>query len=172
MNDWRALKGGGALLIVNGNLLALPVLGPLTPVIGALLPSPIKGYNVAKEADCTFEVSDGFIISDNIEVESSAYRIFSRGNIDFIRDDIDFNAEVRLRGLGILLFPVTQLLAYKGSGTVGNAKWSPRIFGGGNKDERKPPSERELREAKKISGSGGKAGETPSAPKRKPLFGD
>lgn len=172
MNDWRALKGGGALLIVNGNLLALPVLGPLTPVIGALLPSPIKGYNVAKEADCTFEVSDGFIISDNIEVESSAYRIFSRGNIDFIRDDIDFNAEVRLRGLGILLFPVTQLLAYKGSGTVGNAKWSPRIFGGGNKDERKPPSEKELREAKKISGSGGKAGETPSAPKRKPLFGD
>lgn len=171
MNDWRALKGGGALLIVNGNLLALPVLGPLTPVIGALLPSPIKGYNVAKEADCTFEVSDGFIVSDNIEVESSAYRIFSRGNIDFIRDDIDFNAEVRLRGLGILLFPVTQLLAYKGSGTVGNAKWSPRIFGGGNKDERKPPTEKELREAKKIGG-GAKTGEMPSAPKRKPLFGN
>lgn len=173
MNDWRALKGGGALLIVNGNLLALPVLGPLTPVIGALLPSPIKGYNVAKEADCTFEVSDGFIVSDNIEVESSAYRVFSRGNIDFIRDDIDFNAEVRLRGLGILLFPVTQLLAYKGSGTVGNAKWSPRIFGGGNKDERKPPSEMELREAQKIRGNPAKAAEEkPSTPKRKPLFGN
>jgi hypothetical protein len=173
MNDWRSLKGGGALLIVNGNLLALPVLGPLTPVIGALLPTPIKGYNVAKEADCTFEVSDGFIVTDNIEVESSAYRIRSRGNIDFIRDDIDFTAEAHMRGLGILLFPVTQLLAYKGSGTVGNAKWSPRIFGGGNKDERKPPTEKELREAQKIGGNPAKAAdEKPSAPKRKPLFGN
>ncbi len=173
MNDWRALKGGGALLIVNGNLLALPVLGPLTPVIGALLPSPIKGYNVAKKADCTFEVSDGFIVSKNIEVESSAYRVFCRGNIDFIRDDIDFTAEARMRGLGILLFPVTQLLAYKGSGTVGDAKWSPRIFGGGNKDERKPPTEMELREAQKIGGNPARAAEEkPAAPKRKSLFGN
>jgi hypothetical protein len=174
MNDWRTLKGGGALLIVNGNLLALPVLGPLTPVIRALLPSPIKGYNVAKEADCTFEVSDGFIVSDNIEVESSAYRVFSHGNIDFIRDDIDFNAEVRMRGLGILLFPVTQLLAYRGSGTVGDAQWSPRIFGDGNKDERKPPSEKEMREAQKIGGGSPAraAEEKPATPKRKPLFGN
>jgi hypothetical protein len=171
MNDWKALKGGGALIIVNGNLLALPVLGPLTPIIGAFLPSPIKGYNVAKKADCTFEVSDGFIVSENIEAESSAFRIFTRGNIDFIRDDIDFNAEVRLRGLGILLFPVTQLLAYKGSGTVGDAKWSPRIFGGGNKDERKPPTEEELREAQKIGGNPSQRMSEPPPPKRKPLFG-
>jgi hypothetical protein len=171
MNDWKALKGGGALIIVNGNLLALPVLGPLTPIIGAFLPSPIKGYNVAKKADCTFEVSDGFIVSENIEAESSAFRIFTRGNIDFIRDDIDFNAEVRLRGLGILLFPVTQLLAYKGSGTVGDAKWSPRIFGGGNKDERRPPTEEELREAQKIGGNPSQRMSEPPPPKRKPLFG-
>ncbi|MCB1275881.1 AsmA-like C-terminal region-containing protein [Prosthecobacter sp.] len=171
MNDWKALKGGGALTILNGNLLALPVLGPLTPIIGAILPSPIKGYNVAKKADCTFEVADGFVVSENIEAESGAYRIFTRGNIDFIRDDIDFNAEVRLRGLGILLFPVTQLLAYKGSGTVGDAKWSPRIFGGGNKDERKPPTKEELREAQKIGGNPSQRMSEPPPPKRKPLFG-
>ncbi len=173
MNDWKALKGGGALSILNGNLMALPVLGPLTPVIGAMLPPLIKGYNVAKKADCSFEVSDGFIVTNNIEAESSSYRIFSRGNIDFIRDDIDFNAEVRLRGLGVLLFPVTQLMAYKGSGTVGDAKWSPRIFGGGNKDERKPPTDAELKAAQKIGGNPSKpASESTAPPKRKPLFGN
>ena len=170
MNDWKALKGGGALIIVNGNLLALPVLGPLTPVIGAILPSPIKGYNVAKKADCTFEVSDGFIVTENVEAESSAFRIFSRGNVDFVRDDIDFNAEVRMRGLGILLFPVTQLMAYKGSGTLKDTHWSPRIFGGGNKDERKPPSEKELREAQRIGGSPPKAKTSTAPPKPRPLF--
>lgn len=174
MNDWRALKGGGVLIIVNGNLLALPVLGPLTPVIGALLPSPIKGYNVAKEANCTFDVSDGFIVTKNIEAESSSYRIKSSGNIDFIRDDIDFNAEVSIRGItGLVLFPVTKLLAYKGSGTVGDAKWHPRIFGGGNKDERKPPTETELREAQKIRGNPSQStGGSSEPPKRKPLFGN
>lgn len=172
MNDWKALKGGGALIIVNGNLLALPVLGPLTPIIGAFLPSPIKGYNVAKKADCTFEVADGFIVTENIEAQSSAFRIFSRGNIDFIRDDIDFNAEVRMRGLGILLFPVTQLLAYKGSGTVGDTKWSPRIFGGGNNDERKPPTEKELQEAQRIGGNPARPKAPPSAPRQRPLFGN
>jgi hypothetical protein len=172
MNDWRALKGGGALFILNGNLLALPVLGPLTPVIGALLPPPIKGYNVAKNADCTFEVSDGFIVTKNISAESSAFRISSSGNIDFIRDDIDFNAEVSIRGItGLVLFPVTKLLAYKGSGTVSDTKWTPRIFGGGNKDDRKPPTEMELREAQKIGGNPSKAVQEPSTPKRKPLFG-
>ncbi len=172
MNDWKALKGGGALIIVNGNLLALPVLGPLTPIIGAFLPSPIKGYNVAKKADCTFEVADGFIVTQNVEAESSAFRIFSRGNVDFIRDDIDFNAEVRMRGLGILLFPVTQLLAYKGSGTLKDTHWSPRIFGGGNNDERDPPTKEKLLEAQRIGGSPAKAKSKPAPQKPRPLFGN
>jgi hypothetical protein len=174
MNDWKALKGGGALIIVNGNLLALPVLGPLTPIIGAFLPSKIKGYNVAKRADCTYEVADGFIVTENVEAESSAFRIVSRGNVDFIRDDIDFNAEVRLRGLGILLFPVTQLLAYKGSGTSGDTKWHPRIFGGGNKDERTPPNEKVLQEAQRIRGSpaGPKATTPAPQPRQRALFGN
>ena len=172
MNDWKALKGGGALIIVNGNLLALPVLGPLTPIIGAFLPSPIKGYNVAKKADCTFEVSDGFIVTENVEAVSSAFRIFSRGNVDFIRDDIDFNAEVRMRGLGILLFPVTQLMAYKGSGTLKDTNWSPRIFGGGNNDERKPPTEKQLLEAQRIGGNPSKPKTSPAPPKQRALFGN
>ncbi len=175
MDDWRQLKGGGALYILNGNLLALPVLGPLTPIIGAILPSPIRGYNIAKEADCTFDVSDGFIVTKNIEAQTGSFRISSRGNIDFIRDDIDFTAEVSVRGItGLVLFPVTKLLAYKGSGTISNTKWTPRIFGGGNKDDRRPPSAADLREAQRIGGGSGSGAPAkpaaPPPPRRKSLF--
>lgn len=178
MDDWRALKGGGALFILNGNLLALPVLGPLTPIIGAILPSPIRGYNIAKDANCTFEVSDGFIVTKNIEALTKSFRINSSGNIDFIRDDIDFNAEVSVRGIGgLVLFPVTKLLAFKGSGTVGNTKWLPRIFGGGNNDERRPPTAQELREAQRIGSGNTKPAPAPATqkqqpPRRRPLFGN
>jgi hypothetical protein len=172
MNDWKALKGGGALIIVNGNLLALPVLGPLTPCHRRLPALADQGLQRRQKGGLHLQTSRTASSSaENIEAESSAFRIFTRGNIDFIRDDIDFNAEVRLRGLGILLFPVTQLLAYKGSGTVGDAKWSPRIFGGGNKDERRPPTEEELREAQKIGGNPSQRMSEPPPPKRKPLFG-
>lgn len=173
MDDWQALKGGGALYILNGNLLALPVLGPLTPVIGAILPAPIKGYNVAKEAGCTYDVADGFIVTKDVEALTSAFRINSSGNIDFIRDDIDFNAEVSVRGLtGLVLLPVTKLLAYKGTGTVGDARWSPRIFGTRNKDDRKPPSEKDLNEAKKIEGTPARSQGGTMRPRQKPLFGN
>ena len=68
--------------------------------------------------------------------------------MDFIRDDIDFTAEARVRGLpGLVFLPVSRLLEYKGEGTVGDAKWKPRLFGltGSDKEgDRKAPTEAEL----------------------------
>lgn len=131
MNDWGALKGGGSLIIVNGNLMSLPILGPLTPLIGALLPRPIAGYNIAKEADCTFDVSDGYFRTRNLEALTSSFRITSRGDVNFIRDDIDFDAEVRVRGLlGIPLLLVSELFAFHGTGTIADSKWAPKILSG------------------------------------------
>jgi hypothetical protein len=158
MEEWKALKGGGVLIIVNGNLYAIPVLGPLTPLLGAMLPKPIGGYNVAKEANCTFKVADGFIVTEDMEALTSTFRIISKGAIDFIRDDIDFTAEVRVRGLpGIVFLPVSRLLEYKGEGTVGDPKWKPRLFGltGSDKEgDRAAPTKAQLDAAVRDAESG------------------
>lgn len=143
--DWQKLKGNGVAIIVNGNLYAIPIIGPLTSLISAVIPAPIKGYNVAKEANCTFKVADGFIVTDNFEALTSAFRIVTKGDVDFIKDDIDFEAQVRVRGItGIVLRPVSELLEYHGEGTVGKPQWHLNPFGiGGGKKERngrKPPA--------------------------------
>ena len=131
MDDWKQLKGSGVLIIVNGNLLSVPILGPLTPIIGALLPRPIAGYNIAKKADCTFDVSDGFVRTKDLEALTTSFRIVSKGEIDFIKDDIDFDAEVTVRGLfGIVFLPISKVLTYRGTGTVSETKWSPKILSG------------------------------------------
>jgi hypothetical protein len=131
MGDWRTLTGKGALTILNGNLYAVPILGPLTPLLGALLPRPIKGYNVAKEADCTFQVADGFASTEDIEALTTVFRLVSKGKVDFLEDRIQFEAQVKFRGLpGLVLFPVSEILEYVGEGTVGNAVWRPRYFSG------------------------------------------
>ncbi len=140
VNDWQALKGSGVLIIVNGNLMSVPVLGPLTPIIGALLPRPIAGYNIAKEMSCNFTVADGFMITKDLVALTASFRVTSRGRVNFIQDDIDFDAEVRLRGLlAIPTFLLSELLAYRGSGTISNTRWVPKLLGGGRPGAPGPP---------------------------------
>ncbi len=178
LNDWQKLKGNGVAIIVNGNLYAIPIIGPLTSLLTAVIPSPIKGYNVAKEANCTFNVADGFIVTDNFEALTSAFRIVTNGNVDFIKDSIDFDAQVRVRGLpGIVLRPVSELLEYKGEGTVGKPQWRLNPFGiaGGKKvgireDGRRVP-EPAPKEETKPEGSSESGGSLPSRLKRILPFG-
>ncbi|MDB6120587.1 MAG: AsmA-like C-terminal region [Verrucomicrobiaceae bacterium] len=154
MNDWKALRGTGAMVLLNGNLYAVPVLGPLTPLLGALLPTPIKGYNVAREANCTFQVGDGFVATDDFEALTSSFKLLARGAVDFIKDDINFTAKARARGLpGLVLLPVSELLEYKGEGTVKVPNWRPHYFSvgeGRRPDERIAPSAAELGAANKA----------------------
>lgn len=158
LNDWKALKGSGVGIILNGNLYAIPVLGPLTPLLGALLPRPIAGYNVAKEANCTFKVADGFAVSEDIVALTSTFKIVSHGNINFVDDIVDLNAQARVRGLpGLVLLPVSGLLEFKGEGTVANTRWRPRFFslpGRGKGDNREAPTAAELEAAERAGGTG------------------
>lgn len=148
MNDWKALKGSGVIIIVNGNLMSVPILGPLTPLLGAVLPKPIAGYNIAKEASCNFTVEDGFVTTNDLVALTTSFRITSRGNVNIIRDEIDFDAEVRVRGLlAIPTFLLSELLGYRGTGTVANTKWSPKLLGGGGREvapPQEPPKRRSL----------------------------
>lgn len=129
MGSWKSLNGQGAIVILNSNLYAVPILGPLTPLLGSLLPKPIKGYNVAKEANATFKVADGFAVTDDTEALTGVFKIAAKGKIDFIEDRIFFHAQAKFRGLpGLVLFPVSQILEYTGEGTVEDPVWRPRFF--------------------------------------------
>lgn len=142
-DDWKTLKGDGVAIIVNGNLYAVPILGPLTPLLGGFLPAPIKGFNVAKEATCTFNVEDGFVYTGNLEALTAAFRLVAKGNANFIDDKVEFDAQARMRGLpGIVLRPVSELLEYQARGSIGDPAWKPRIFnlgkGSANTEAEKP----------------------------------
>lgn len=173
LNDWLSLKGGGAAIIVNGNLYAVPILGPLTPLLGSILPGQIKGYNVAKEANCTFEVADGYVMTENFEALTSVFKIALGGKIDFIRDAVDLNAQVRIRGLpGLVFMPFSELLEYRGEGSIKDTEWNARILKGtqNKTTSREPPTAANLREAERIAGEGKKP-VAPEQPKRPvPLF--
>jgi hypothetical protein len=146
VNDWQALKGNGALTILNGDLYSIPIVGLLAPMLGTILPKQIAGYNIAKEADCTFDVADGFILTKDFEALTSTFKILLDGKIDFIRDALDLTAQVRVRGLpGIVFLPFSELLQYKGEGSISKARWTSKILKGVTPDKRddKPGAEKE-----------------------------
>ena len=128
INDWQALKGNGALTILNGDLYSIPIVGLLAPMLGTILPKQIAGYNIAKEADCTFDVADGFILTKDFEALTSTFKILLDGKIDFIRDALDLTAQVRVRGLpGIVFLPFSELLQYKGEGSISKAQLTAQV---------------------------------------------
>jgi len=132
--DWTTLRGDGVAIIVNGNLYAVPILGPLTPLLGGFLPSPIKGYNVAKEANCTFTIQNGFVFTEDLEALTTAFRLVARGNANFIKDEVEFDAQARIRGLpGLVLRPVSELLEYQARGTISEPAWKPRLLNFGSR---------------------------------------
>ncbi len=127
--DPRSLRGEGVAIILNGNLYAVPILGPLTPLLGGFLPAPIKGYNVAKEANCTFTVQDGRVYTSDVEALTAAFRLVAKGNADFVDDKVEFDAQARIRGLpGLVFRPVSELLEYHARGSIGDPQWKSRLF--------------------------------------------
>jgi hypothetical protein len=131
-DQWKALTGNGVMMVENGSLYAVPILGPLTPLISKLLPKEVAGYNVANTASCTFKVSDGSWITDDLDALTSAFKILVGGKYDFIEDAANFRAQVRVRGLpGILLIPFSELLQYQGVGQLSQTLWTPLLLSGG-----------------------------------------
>ncbi len=174
LDNWKALKGTGALTILNGNLYSIPIVGMLAPVLGTILPKQIAGYNIAKEADCTFSVANGFLMTKDFEALTSTFKILLDGSIDFINDRLDMNAQVRVRGLpGIVFLPFSELLEYKGSGDTANPKWEAKLLRGVSQSER---ATRPGNDPAMIKDAGEKAAETikPLLPQLKkaltPLF--
>ncbi len=135
-DNWKALQGEGAAIILNGNLYAVPILGPLTPLLDNLLPGKIKDYNVATEANCTFRIADGFVTTDNFEALTGVFKLASSGRINFIDDAVDLTTQVRVRGLpGIVLRPFSELFEFRGEGTVKDTRWTPSLLKGVPRDK-------------------------------------
>ncbi|MEX1010029.1 MAG: hypothetical protein WEC72_01665, partial [Chthoniobacterales bacterium] len=54
-NQPAQMRGSGNLLVENGNVFAMPVLGPLSAVLGTIIPG--AGYQTARKATCDFRVA-------------------------------------------------------------------------------------------------------------------
>ncbi len=143
----RAMTGGGNLIVENGNVFAIPVLGPLSVVLDTIIPG--TGYQTARKATCDFRVANGEIRTDNLDVIGQGFSMIGQGSLYFVEDKMDFSVRINAQGVpGIILYPVSKLFEYVSDGKLSDPQWRPRIL------------------PKSGSGSGGKPTKTDGQPSR------
>jgi hypothetical protein len=122
----RLMQGSGKVSVANGDVFAIPVFGPLSGLLGAVIPG--FGYSIARDATANFTIKSGIIHTDNLEAAGKLFSMVGHGDIHFLDDKLDFDVRVDPKGPGILLTPVYKLFEYKGEGSLKNPDWHPKRF--------------------------------------------
>lgn len=139
----REMRGSGKLLVENGNVFAIPVLGPLSAVLNSIIPG--AGYQTARRATCDYTVSNGEIRTDNLDVVGQGFSMIGHGLLFYVDDRMDFSVRINAQGVpGLLLYPVSKLFEYVSDGKLSEPEWHPRILpkGGNGKKPDKSADEK------------------------------
>jgi len=144
----RKFNGKGALALEKGNLFSVPMLGPISQLIGAVLGNKNPTEEKAKDASCAYVIKDGIMYSNDFLATTRSLKFTGEGKIDLKKKEIDLLVRMNARGLfGFLTLPLRPfmgLFQFKGVGPVRNPKWKTTVFttpARGKKDPifRKPP---------------------------------
>lgn len=139
-DEGRRVDGAGELTVTDGNVFAIPFLGPFSGILNAILPG--AGYNQAHKATASFTVKEGIFNTQNLRIEGAAFTLLGNGDLHFLDDKMRFHARINARGLpSVMLFPVSKLFEYTADCRLSKPVWKPRILNRLEKagDEREAP---------------------------------
>ena len=121
------MTGKGNLLISNGNVLAMPILGPLSLLLGEVIPG--FGYQSARDASADFTVENGAITTRDLLIKGKGFSMIGNGSIFYLEDRMNMNIRLNAQGLpGVVLFPVSKIFEYESVGTAKHPKWRPKLL--------------------------------------------
>jgi len=121
------MRGSGTIRIEDGNVFAIPVLGPFSEILGTILPG--VGYQTARVATADFSVADEIINTKNLLIEGAGFSMIGAGDIHFMTSQLEMSMRVNAKGIpGLVFYPVSKLFEYISTGTVADPGWRPKII--------------------------------------------
>jgi len=127
MGQENLMLGSGSIRVEDGNVFAIPVLGPFSEILGTILPG--VGYQTARAATADFTAANEIINTKNLVIEGAGFSMHGAGDIHFMTSRLDMSMRINARGIpGIVFYPVSKLLEYISTGTVGKPAWRPKII--------------------------------------------
>ena len=125
-SDSRKMRGSGKLEVTHGDVFAIPVFGPLSEILNAILPG--SGYSIARKATSSFTIKDGVFHTDDFEAQGRLFSLLGHGDVYFADDKLDFSIRADMHGPGVLLMPMYKLFEYEGTGSAKHPDWHPKRF--------------------------------------------
>ncbi len=126
-SDARKMRGTGKLEVTNGDVFAIPIFGPLSDLMNAVLPGSM-GYSIARKATASFNIKDSIIHTDDFEVAGKLFSMLGHGDLYFLDDKLDFTVRMSANGPAALLTPMYKLFEYTGEGSLKHPDWHPKRF--------------------------------------------
>ena len=131
-SDIRRFNAKGGLDLKKGNLVSLPVLGPLSPLMAGILGDKRLGYERAKNGQAHFEITNGIWKTQNLIATSENIVLTGNGWVDLKTKKMDMTVRANVRGLlGIIAIPLTPfqgLFQFRGTGQFTSPKWQSSPF--------------------------------------------
>ncbi|VVM04540.1 hypothetical protein MAMC_00102 [Methylacidimicrobium cyclopophantes] len=127
VGNLASLTGEGDFDVRDGYILSIPFLGGLSTGMSTVIPD----FAMAKadQAHAHFSVGNGEVSTGQFNIASVAFTIIGKGNYNFLHDNLEADARVNVRGpMGTILFPISKLFEYHGSGKLAAPEWKPRNF--------------------------------------------
>ena len=125
-DEARTMRGRGEVLVTEGNVFAIPFLGPFSGILNSIVPG--MGLSVARRAGASFTLDAGTIETKDLVIEGAGFSMFGNGKLFFLDDRMNFNMRVNAQGLpGVLLFPVSKLLEYTSDDKLSKPVWRARV---------------------------------------------
>jgi AsmA-like protein len=122
----RHMSGTGKVEVTDGDVFAIPVFGPISDILNAILPG--SGYSIARKATASFTIKDGIIHTEDFETAGKLFSMLGRGDLYFLDDKLDFELRMSAHGPGVLLTPMYKLFEYTGEGSLKKPNWHPKRF--------------------------------------------
>lgn len=140
--DVKGLDAEGHIALEKAQLFDVPVLGPLSPVIAAVLGNRRAGFQEANSAFCTFRIRDGVMASNDFLTTTRSLVFTGDGRADLNKLTLDMTIRMNARGLlGVITLPLRPfygLFQFAGTGPLDSPEWRRVMF-------TSPPPEQELK---------------------------
>ncbi|WP_367874625.1 AsmA-like C-terminal region-containing protein [Luteolibacter sp. Populi] len=130
--ETAGLNGEGHIALEEGELFSVPIFGPLSPLLSAVVDRK-AGFQQATAAFCTFKVVEGVLRTRDFYTDTSSLVFTGDGSADLNRKWLDMTIRMNARGLlGIITLPlkpvVDGLFQFRGTGPLKEPKWDNVMF--------------------------------------------
>jgi len=136
------LNGDGQSSLENGELFAVPVFGPLSPLIAGIVGDRRVGFERAENATASFTIKNGLLEFADFKTATGNLKFTGNGTCDLDKKTLDMTIRMNARGLlGFLTFPLSPIIKglfqFQGTGPLANTTWKHVVFTSPPEQEKK-----------------------------------